>query len=175
MSSERVQTRCHTHRRTRTHLAQKHTSHQTGNTRTAHASACTCVHTRARRMPHLRTHLIHNAHACRRTLSHAHITRRHTPHMHARAPGLSEASLLVHSSGMFRLKVDQTGKALCGCNPWAKGGRAPDFRDSERPQAAGPGQEAERASHTEQDKTVRKNSFISSLRRSYKRCQVLKM
>lgn len=42
--------------------------------------------------------------------------------------GLSEASLLVHASGVFRLKANQTGKALCSCNPRAKGGRAPGFQ-----------------------------------------------
>lgn len=114
VSSERVQTRAHT--RTPGTRA-SHTSYRTCNTRAQdthvpHASACTCVHMRA---PHAHT-------------PHTQRTRMHTPHADAhhtrmRGPrGLSEATLPAHASGVFRLKANQTGRALCSCDPWAKGG-----------------------------------------------------
>lgn len=150
VSSERVQTRCHTHGRAHAHTWHTSIHHTRQATHAQHMQVHAHVYTRVHAACHTCVHTSYTMHTHADARSHMHTSHADTHHTCMHGPrGLSEASLLVHASGVFRLKANQTGKALYGCNPRAEGGRAPDFRDSERPQAAGPGQEAERASHME--------------------------
>ena len=108
------------HGHTCAHLAHTHHTHHldmqhmhTGHTPRATACMCTRMCT---------------PHATLAYTPHTQCTRMHTSHAdthHTRMRGLwglAEATLLVHASGVFRLKADQTGRALCSCDPRAKGG-----------------------------------------------------
>lgn len=148
-SSERVKTRCHTQAHTHTPGSE---AYITPDRQHAHGT-CKCMHMCTHACtPHAT--LAYTPHTqCTRMQTHAltctHHTQTHTTHACTGPGGCPRPLSRFMLPACSGLRPTRQARPCVAATRGPKEAGPPDFRESEKPQAAGQGQEAERASHTE--------------------------